>query len=74
LRSLPGAYCLESEDGQERRPAHITDTLGAMVIPDHVGRLQVFVLDGVVLAHQCQRRLVVEISPLAARLLMRLRQ
>lgn len=28
-RQLPGTRCLESEDGEERRPAHITDALVA---------------------------------------------
>ena len=39
--------------------------LGEVVILDHVGRLQIFVIDRVVLAHQLQRRLVLEVLPLA---------
>ncbi len=50
------------------------DALGEMVVLEHVGRLQVLVIDRVVAAHQRQRRLVVEVLPLAPHLLMRLRQ
>jgi hypothetical protein len=69
---LPGACCLESEDAQERRPAGIGDALGEMMVPDHVGRLQVFMVDHVVLLNEGQRRLMVEIRSLTAHFLMRL--
>jgi len=42
-----------------------------MLIPDHVGDLQVFVIDRVVLTHQLERRLVVKVGSLAAYRLMR---
>ena len=45
-----------------------------MVVRDHIGRLQVFVIHHVVLAHTGQRRLVVKVLPLPAHLLMRFRQ
>ena len=41
FHSLPGACSLESEDGEESRPPSIADALGEVVVPDHVGRLQV---------------------------------
>ena len=66
--SLPGACCLESEDAQERAPARIMDALGEMVVLEHVGRLQVLVIDHVVVAHQRERRLVVEVLSLALHL------
>ena len=44
----PGACCLGFEDGTERRPARITDALGEMVVPYHVGDPQVFEIDRVV--------------------------
>ena len=74
MHSLPSIYCFESEDAQECRPPGITDAFGEMVIPDHVGRLQVFVVDRVVGSDQRERRLMMKILSLAAYLLMRLRQ
>jgi hypothetical protein len=50
------------------------DTLGEMVVPDHIGRLQVLMRDHVVLTHQRERRLVVKVLPLAPDLLVRLGQ
>ena len=44
------------------------------MVPDHVGRLQVFVIDRVVLSNERQRRFVVKILSLATYLLMRLGQ
>jgi hypothetical protein len=35
------------------------------MVPDHIGRLHVFVIDHIVLSTKRQRRLVVEIRPLA---------
>jgi hypothetical protein len=42
-----------------------------MVVPDHVGRLQVLVIDGVIGTNERQRCLLVKIPPLATHLLMR---
>ena len=42
------------------------------MILEHVGRLQVFVVDGVIGANQGQRRFVVEIHTLATHSLVRL--
>jgi hypothetical protein len=67
-----GACRLESEDGEKRRPARIGDALGEVVVLDHVGRVQVFVIDRIVRPHQGERRLMVKILPLALQLLMRL--
>jgi hypothetical protein len=47
---LPSAYCLESEDAQELAPASILDALGKVMILEHIGRLQVLVIDRVVFA------------------------
>src|SRR5262249_50658208 len=41
---------------------------------EHVGHLQILVIDGVVLAHQVERGLLVKISPLAAHPLLRRRK
>ena len=62
--SSTGARCLVGEDAQERRPPCITDALGEMVVLDHVADLQVFIIHGVVLVHQLERHLVVEVLPL----------
>jgi hypothetical protein len=43
-----------------------------MVILEHSGRLPVLVMDHIIGAYQCQRRLMVDICPLATRPLMRL--
>ena len=51
-----------------------SDALGEMVILEHVGCLQVLVIDRVVRPHECQRRLVVEVLSLALHFLMRFRQ
>ena len=67
-----GACCLVGEDTQERRPARVLDRLGKVVIPEQVGRLQIFMIDRVILSHERQRRLVVKILPLTLHLLMRL--
>ena len=48
--------------------------LGEMVVLEHVGRLQVLVIDRIVGSHQGQRRLVVKVLSLAAHLLMRFGQ
>ena len=66
--SPTGAHCLVGEDAQELAPASILDGLGKVVILEHVGRLQVFVIDGVVLLDKYQRGLLVEISALTLHL------
>jgi hypothetical protein len=71
---LPGACCLESKDGKEHPPTSITDAFGEVMVLHHVGRLQIFVIDRVVLAHQLDRCLMLEILPLAFHRLMRLGQ
>src|SRR5260370_15892117 len=68
--SLPSVRCFESEDGAKLAPAGITDALGEGVVSHHVGRLQVFVIEGVVLLDQGQGGLVVEVLPLALDMLM----
>src|SRR5262245_8618133 len=72
LDSLPGACSLESENGQKRRPACVRNRLGEVVIPDHVGDPQIFMINRIVLARQLERRLVMEVLSLAAYCLMRL--
>jgi hypothetical protein len=72
--SLPGAFCLESEDGKERTPPRIRDTLSQGVILDHVGRLHVLVIDHIELLHQLEGFLVVEVLPLPRDMLMRFGQ
>jgi hypothetical protein len=53
-------------------PPRITIRLGQVVIPHHVGRLEVFVIDRIMLLNERQRGLVVEVLPLASHLLIRL--
>jgi hypothetical protein len=64
LHSLPSACCFEREDAQERAPPRIADALGESVVLEHVGRLQVFVIDRVSGADQGQRCVVVKVLPL----------
>src|SRR5215470_18059655 len=61
LHSLPGARSLESEDGEKGAPSRVRNGLGEMVVPYHVGDLQILVIDRVVLLDQSQRRLVMKI-------------
>ena len=72
--SLPGACCLESEDGTECCPARIADAFGEVTVPHHVGDLHIFQIDHVILAYQSERCLVVEVVSLAPYALMFLRQ
>jgi hypothetical protein len=67
---LPSIRCFDSQDGQECRPRRIRDGFGAVVIPDHVGRLHVLAIHAVVLPHEGERRLVLEVLPLALDLQM----
>src|SRR5258708_6822590 len=71
---LAGPYCLACEDATEPRPAGIADALSQVVIPQHIGDLQIFQVNRVVLAQQGQRGLVVVIGALAFDVLMGLRQ
>ena len=61
----PGACCPGFEDGAESRPARIADAPGEVTVPDHAGDPQIFEIDGVVLAEQGKRRLVVEVAALS---------
>ena len=53
-------------------PSPHRDALGEVVIPHHVGDPQIFEGDGVVVAYQMERGLVVEVGALALHRLMRL--
>src|SRR5579859_3469333 len=68
----PGACCLGFEDGPELRPARISEALSQVMVPDHVSDPQIFQGDGVVLAQEIQRGLVVEVRALSLHRLMRL--
>jgi hypothetical protein len=70
LHSLPGSYRLESEDGQKRAPPSIADALGQVVVPHHVGELQVFVRDYVVRLDQLAGCSVMEVTALVAAVLV----
>jgi hypothetical protein len=50
------------------------DRLGEVVVLEHVGRLQILAIDRIIFAHKSQRRLVVEVLPLAPYFLMGFRQ
>src|SRR5262249_52409525 len=69
--SSPSICCFGCEDAQERTPPGILDALGKMVVPEHVGCLQVLVVDGVVGLNQSPSHLVMKVLSLAARVLMR---
>src|SRR5690242_12168025 len=73
-RPTPSVCCFGFEDGTELRPTRIMDALSQVMIPYHIGDLQIFEIDGVVLAQQMQRGLVVEVEALALDVLMRLAQ
>ena len=66
--------CFELQDAQECGPARVGDRLGEVVILDHVGRLQILMIDRVVVANEREGRLVVEVLPLTLHLQMRLGQ
>jgi hypothetical protein len=46
---------------QERRPARVRNGLGKVVVLQHIGRLQIFVIDRVVVLATGERRLVVKV-------------
>jgi hypothetical protein len=68
-----GARCLESADAQECAPPGIGDALGQVVVPEHIADLHVLVIDRVVLTHEGERGLVVEVLSLPPHRLLRLR-
>src|SRR5262249_24746901 len=67
---LTGACCLVRKRSAKLAPAGIADALAEMPIPHQIGDPQVFYIQPIVLAHQCQRRLVVEDAPLASYLMV----
>ena len=67
----PAHAALASRMRTELRPARIADALGEVMVPDHIGDPQIFEIDRVVLAHEIQRGLVVEVGALALQRLMR---
>ena len=68
--STASIYCFAFEDGPKLCPASITDALGQVRVPHHVGDLQVFEIDGIELAHQGKSSLMVEVLALPAHLLV----
>ena len=46
-------------------PTGITNGLGKLTVAHHIRHLQVFEIDRVVLASECQRHLMLELTPLA---------
>src|SRR5258707_6670618 len=68
--SLPGACCLESEDGAELIPRSIADALGEVGVSQQIADLQVFEIDHLVLAEQCECGLMLKGAPLALHLLV----
>ncbi len=69
---MPSVSCFGFEDGPEVRPACVAAGLGEMAIPHHAGDLHLFAGEGVVVAKEVQRRLVVEVRALALHRLVRL--
>jgi hypothetical protein len=48
---LPGAFNLDSKDGEECRPSRVRNGLGEVVIPHHVGDPQLLVIDHIIGSH-----------------------
>ena len=69
---MPSVSCFGFEDGPEVRPACVAAGLGEVAIPHQVGDLHIFEGEGVVVAKEVQRRLVVEVRALALHRLVRL--
>ncbi len=69
---MPSVSCFGFEDGPEVRPACVAAGLGEVAIPHHAGDLHLFAGEGVVVAKEVQRRLVVEVRALALHRLVRL--
>ncbi len=65
LHSLASVCCFACEDGTKLTPACIRDAFGEVVVPHHIGDLQLFEIDHIVLTHEHERRLVVKITSLA---------
>ena len=63
-----GACCLVRQDGEEGAPPRVTNGLCQMMILHHIGRLEVLVIDRVVLTNERQRCLVVKVRSLASHL------
>jgi hypothetical protein len=70
---LPGAFSLESKDGEKRAPPCIGDALGKVTVPDHIADLQIFVIDHIIGSHQGERRLVMKVLSLTAHQMVRFR-
>jgi hypothetical protein len=68
---LPSICCFGCEDTQELAPARVLDGLGEMMILDHIGRVQVLIIDHIVLSHECEHHLAMEVHALTLYLLMR---
>ena len=66
-----GACCLEGEDAQKLRPSGVLNGLGQMMVLEHVGDLQIFMIDRVEMSHQLQRCFVLEVLPLMPHLVVR---
>src|SRR5262249_36561909 len=64
------ACCLVLKCGAELAPAGITDAFAEMMVPYQIGDPQDFARDDIILAHQRKRRLVVEVAPRSAHLVM----
>ncbi len=62
--SSPSVCCCGCEDAQELAPARVLNRLGQIVVLEQVGDLQVFMRDRVVLSHELECRLVVEVGAL----------
>jgi uncharacterized protein (DUF427 family) len=67
-----GTCCLEGKDAQESRPSSIADTLRKVMVLEQVGRLQVLMINGIVVADQSERDFMLEVLPLPPYFLMRL--
>jgi hypothetical protein len=65
-----GAFSLVRQDRSELTPSGVTNALGEMMIFHHPFNIQIFDGDRVKLAHDIERRLVLEIRALAPNLLM----
>jgi hypothetical protein len=72
--SPTGAYRLEGEDAQERRPSRSLNALGEMMVLDLGADLQVLMIARVVFTQQRERHLVVKVGALPLHLQMRLHQ
>lgn len=57
---------------EERIPARIADALDLLMVPRHIRGPQILAIDRVVLAHQHQSRLLMEVGSLASHRPMRL--